>query len=305
MTTCNVLNAGRLGCLARELAVPAASVVVLLLALVAACATVPGPDLSGMTFTSEPLVGKVIWRDLITEDIDAARRFYGGLFGWEFEESKGADGRRYVLARHGNVYVSGIVPVASPGDGMRLSRWLPYVSVADVDAAVARSASAGAAVAVAARNVNLGRVAAIVDPEGAVLGFAQSDIGDPDDRTTAGAPGRPVWSELLSDDPEAAAAFYRSVVGYEVRRIARRGGTYTILGSAGVDRAGILANPTTQWRPLWLTYFAVSDPEAAAERARELGGRILLKPSPQIREGSMAVVTDPSGAVLVLQRFPG
>src|SRR5690554_3129156 len=113
-----------------RIGIPTAFIAVLLLALVAACTTTRGPDLSGMSFTSEPLVGKVIWRDLITEDIEAARRFYGDLFGWEFEESTSADGRRYVLARLGNVYVSGLVPVASPGDGTRLSRWLPYVSVA-------------------------------------------------------------------------------------------------------------------------------------------------------------------------------
>jgi predicted enzyme related to lactoylglutathione lyase len=54
---------------------------------------------------------------------------------------------------------------------------------------------------------------------------------------------------------------------------------------------------------VWLTYFGVDDPAAAAARAQALGGKVLLPASPQLREGSMAVVTDPSGAVLVLQKL--
>jgi uncharacterized protein len=271
--------------------------------VVGACAMAGRPDLSGMSFASEPLIGKMVWHDLITEDIDAAQKFYGGLFGWTFEESTGTRGPEYLLARDGDVYVAGLLPIASPDDGTRVSRWLPYVSVADVDETVTRSVSAGADVAASARDVSLGRVAAIVDPEGAVMGFARSNVGDPDDRTTAAGPGRVVWSELLSNDPGAAADFYRSIVGYDARRVERRGGEYTLLSAAGKDRAGILENPSTEWKPVWLTYFGVDDPAAAAMQAKALGGRIVLEPSPEIREGSMAVVTDPSGAVLVLQRW--
>jgi uncharacterized protein len=269
----------------------------------AACATVTRPDLSGMSFSTAPLVGKAVWHDLITEDVDAARRFYGGLFGWSFEEATGPGRRGYALARSGNVYVAGFVPVVAPADGSRLSRWLPYLSVTDVDQSVTSGVAAGARVAVAARNVSLGRVAAIVDPEGAVIGVVKSNVGDPDDKTTAAAPGRVVWTELLSNDSSAAAAFYRSMVGYEVRDVERRGGTYTLLANGGTDRAGILKNPAQEWNPVWLTYFGVQDAAAAAKKAEELGGKILLPASPELRDGSMAVVADPSGAVLVLQKW--
>lgn len=270
--------------------------------LIAACTTAGRPDLSGMSFSPRPLTGKLIWHDLVTEDLDAARHFYGGLFGWTFEESTGLRGEDYLLARDGNTYVAGLVSIERPDDATRLSRWLPYVSVADVDAAVADSVEAGAEVAASARDVGLGRVAAIVDPQGAVIGLARSSVGDPDDRTTAAAPGRVVWSELLADDPAAAAEFYGRVVGYTPRSVERRRGTYTMLSAGGQDRAGILANPTEDWKPVWLTYFGVEDPGAAAEQAKALGGRVVLAPSAEVRDGNMAVVADPSGAVLVLQR---
>jgi predicted enzyme related to lactoylglutathione lyase len=42
----------------------------------------------------------------------------------------------------------------------------------------------------------------------------------------------------------------------------------------------------------------------AARRAAELGGEVLLTPSPELREGTLAVVTDPAGAVFALQQWP-
>lgn len=278
-----------------------ASPVVFGLALIIACSSNP-PIPDAMTFSSDPLVGKIVWHDLITGDIDAAREFYSGLFGWTFESSVGPEGRPYALARDGDIYVAGLVE-AQPDDGVNVSRWLPFVSVPDVDRAARIGTAMGGDVAVAPRDVPRGRVAAVIDLEGAVIGLARSSIGDPDDRTTAAAPGRVVWTELLSDNPNGASQFYGQLVGYESRTIERRGGQYTMLGAAGQDRAGVMANPSPDWSPVWLTYFGVDDPSAAASLAQSLGGTVVLPASPDLREGTMAVVTDPSGAILVLQQW--
>ena len=266
-----------------------------------ACTTGSRPDLSGMSFASEPLIGKIMWCDLMTDDVDGAKRFYGGLLGWTFDMTQGPAGQDYAVASSGNVYVAGMVEVEGATDGTNYSRWLPYISVADVDTSVSKAVAAGASVAVSARDINLGRVAALIDPEGAVIGLARSSFGDPDDSTTAPAAGRPVWSELLSNKPSAAADFYRKLGDYEINVIERRGGEYILLVSNDVNRAGILKNPAENYDPVWLTYFGVDDPAAAAALAESLGGKIILPVSPELRDGSMAVVTDPSGAILVLQ----
>ena len=246
----------------------------------------------------------MIWHDLVTDDIDSAQQFYGGLFGWTFHASDGARGNEYLIASMGDKIVAGLVAIDSPEDDQNYSRWLPYMSVADVDDAVSRGVVAGATVAATARDVNVGRVAAIVDPQGAVIGLAASSIGDPDDITTAAAPGRPVWTELLADDPAAATEFYRSIVNYDTRTIERRGGEYTVLASKGSDRAGILQNPAKgEYVPVWITAFGVEDPAVAAAKAESLGGTIVLPVSPELRDGTTAVVTDPSGAILVLQSW--
>jgi predicted enzyme related to lactoylglutathione lyase len=271
--------------------------------LLASCAAPSRVDTSGMSFSADPLIGKVVWNDLITEDLAAARRFYSGMFGWTFEDTTGPGGREYVLARSGGMYVAGMVPIASRTDDVTVSRWLPYVSVADVDASVSAATAAGGRVAVGARNVDLGRVAAIIDPEGAVIGLARSALGDPDDATTTPRAGKVIWNELLANDPNSAASFYASVVGYQARAIERRGGPYTLLSAQGSDRAGILRNPIDSWAPIWLTSFGVPDAGAAAARAESLGGKILIPVSPEVRGGTMAVVSDPSGALLVLQQL--
>ena len=271
---------------------------------VTACTTASRPDLTGMSFASEPLLGKVIWYDLITEDLDSSRTFYAGLLGWTFEESSGSRGENYLVARNGDVVVAGLLGIDAPDDAENYSRWLPYISVDNVDAALARSTAAGATVAATARNVSFGRVAAIVDPQGAVIGLARSTIGDPDDFTTTAAPGRPVWTELLANDPQAAATFYGSLANYDVRTVSRRGGEYTVLASDGTDRAGIFQNPAEgEYMPVWITAFGVSDPAAAAAKVESLGGAIVLPVSAELRDGTTAVVTDPSGAILVLQSW--
>lgn len=278
-----------------------AHALILALLLATACATSGSGDGSGMTFSAQPLQGKVVWNDLITEDAEAARRFYGGMFGWTYRDAGTRDGNPYSLAKSGNTYVAGIVSIKPQPDGRKRTRWLPYVSVPDIDASLSRTRDAGGTVAATA-DLAAGRIAAIVDPEGAVIGLVRSGIGDPDDRTTRAAPGRVVWTELLADDPEAAARFYAGVVGFEVETLERRGGRYIMLLGDGVQRAGILQQPDTEWDPLWLTYLGVEDAAAAATKAQSLGGKVLLAPSAQIREGTIAVVEDPSGAVLVLQK---
>ena len=128
---------------------PVAGLTALLLAVPTGCVSTSGIDTSAMSFSQEPLVGKVVWNDLSTQDLDVARRFYGGLFGWTFEQSTAPGGQPYLLARSGRILVAGLVAVNSPSKDVVLSRWVPYVSVSNVDSSVARATAAGATVALA------------------------------------------------------------------------------------------------------------------------------------------------------------
>ncbi len=277
---------------------------VILLAGITACASTTTSLMSGMSLSDEPLTGKFVWHDLVTTDLEADKRFYTGLFGWTYEQRRGPNGNPYTLARSGDRFVAGMVVEPQPKDGGVISRWLGYLSVPDLGLAVKQNGAAGGSAVVERLDISdYVSVAAIIDPQGAVLGLAQSNIGDPDD-SRAGTPGRVVWNELLANDPVAAAQFYKALAGYKVDVQQRNGGEYTLLIADGVKRAAILQNPMDGVEPLWLTYFGVQDVKAATAKVGGLGGRVLLAPAADIRDGMQALVVDPSGALLALQQLP-
>lgn len=277
---------------------------VIVLAGITACASTTTSLMSGMSLSEEPLTGKFIWHDLVTTDLEAGKRFYSGLFGWTYEQRRGPNGNPYTLAKSGDRFVAGMVVEQPPKDGSDVSRWLGYLSVPDLGLAVKQNGTAGGSTVVERLDISdFVRVAAIIDPQGAVLGLAQSSIGDPDD-SDAGKSGRVVLDELLASDPAAATRFYKALAGYKVDVQQRNGGEYTLLIVDGVKRAGILKNPLDGVDPLWLTYFGVQDVKATTAKVGGLGGRVLLTPAADIRDGKLALVVDPSGALLALQQLP-
>ena len=123
--------------------------------------------------------------------------------------------------------------------------------MADVDRAVELTRSAGgSAVAGPADLPNIGRGAVVLDPDGAPLGLLRSRIGDPMDGTEP-ALHRFMWTEHLSRDPQASAAFYASLAGFEVRKMDFGGRSYWVLVH-GRERAALLRNPTGVDQPIWL-----------------------------------------------------
>src|SRR5664279_1327241 len=108
------------------------SVVLSLLALAATAAALPpihDPP------TNEYKYGKFVWIDLVTPDVAGAQKFYGALFGWSFAEM-GTDRGPYTLAYQDGMPVAGIAARQPVPGQKRLSRWIAYMSVADVDRSV-------------------------------------------------------------------------------------------------------------------------------------------------------------------------
>ena len=199
-----------------------------------------------------PLLGKFVWRDLVTENPDAVKPFYAALFGWEFEEGR-------ALARP--TPWSSPAASTSPASARRVatqpdqpvSQWLSFMSVADVDRAAEQTRAAGGSVVAGPLDLpNIGRGAVVLDPDGAPLGLLRSSIGDPADTPTP-ALNRFLWTEHLSRDPQASADFYAALVGFEVRKSDFGGKPYWVLVK-GRERAGLLRNPIAVDRPIWLAY---------------------------------------------------
>ena len=271
--------------------------------LAAGCAGLPGTaSTPALTPPDKPLVGKFVWRDLVTEDPDSVKPFYAELFRWEFVDST-AFGAPYALVKSRGELIAGISKARRSVPNQPVSQWISFLSVASVDRAVDLTQREGGSLVAGPLDLpRVGRGAVVLDPEGAPLGLLRTSAGDPVD------PAEPainafLWTEHLSRAPAEAAAFYARLTGSEVRRTEQAGIAYWLLWQ-GRPRAGLLRNPLAIDRPVWLAYVRVADPAAAAERAARLGGRVLLAPRKEVRSGTLALVADPTGAVLALQKWP-
>jgi predicted enzyme related to lactoylglutathione lyase len=69
-------------------------------------------------------------------------------------------------------------------------------------------------------------------------------------------------------------------------------------------RAGVAELNWDDVRPHWIPYVKVDDPAAVAARVESLGGTLVFAPDPDIRGGSVAIVQDPTGGVLAIQKWP-
>ena len=114
-----------------------------------------------------------------------------------------------------------------------------------------------------------------------------------------------MWIELWAHDAMAAITLYQSIAGYGVE------GTdviaspeYRVLTRDGRPRAGVNQIPWPEVQPNWLPYIKVDDPAAVARQARELGCSVLIPPLQEVRNGSVALLLDPTGAAFAIQRWP-
>jgi predicted enzyme related to lactoylglutathione lyase len=241
--------------------------------------------------------GKVIWADLVTPDLAAAKRFYGGLFGWTFNDIHTGDSE-YSIALLDGMPVAGILQPANRSGEHRQPAWLTFLSVQDVSQAQRITLAQGGRVLSQPRSHAVrGRQAVFADAQGAVFAVLQSSSGDPPDELAA--PGEWIWSSLVTHDPHAAAAFYRALFGYEIFDLPSDDGSeHVLLSSDGYARAS--ANPlpgdATKLHPHWLNFIRVVSTTDTVARVAASGGRVLVQPYPDRHGGLVAVVADPAGA---------
>lgn len=247
--------------------------------------------------------GKVVWHDLLTEDPAAARRFYAGLFGWTFRDIDLGGGQTYTVIEHDGRAIGGLVDARGINPGVNVSRWVPVLTVAELDAAMAAARAAGSTVFQAPVTIlQRGRMAVIGDPQGAVVTLLEPRGGTPADRPTE--PGDWLWNEVWSSDPDGTLAFYRGLVpAFEVGRIGDTDDGYRYLSAGGAPRVGVLPKPVEGIKNTWVAYVKVADPAATAAAAERLGGEVLLPPRANPLGGEVAILNDPTGAGFLIQRW--
>ena len=110
------------------------------------------------------------------------------------------------------------------------------------------------------------------------------------------------WVDLATPDPEAARAFYGSVLDWTAEDpYTDLGVPYTMLSYQGRQAAGLYPlSPDQGPVPYWSSYVSVSDVDAVSERAVALGATLVMAPMDVMEEGRMCFIQDPTGALLGL-----
>ncbi len=113
------------------------------------------------------------WNELATGDVAAAKKFYSELFGWTMEAFPMPD-FEYTVVKSGDVMVGGIMPKPEQMKDAP-PQWSVYIAVGDCDATLERAKKLGAKVIAPPMDIpDVGRFAAIADPQGAAISFIKN-----------------------------------------------------------------------------------------------------------------------------------
>ena len=247
--------------------------------------------------------GTPCWIDLATSDPEGARRFYGGLFGWELEVGP-AEAMYYTQARIGGLPVAGLMGEPKP-DGVPVG-WTTYFATDDVDGTVKRITDSGGTVTMAPEDVmDQGRMAMAADPQGAMFGLWQA--GRHFGSALVNEPGTICWNELMTPDLDATRRFYSAVFGYDWEDIdtGPDGPGYATFAVEGRQVGGAMQLDPQQAggaAPSWMADFAVADTDATVDTARQLGGAISV-PATDSSYGRFAILRDPQGGAFAIIRL--
>lgn len=113
--------------------------------------------------------GAVSWTELMTTDVEAAKRFYSALFGWKLEAMPMGEGGEYHVISVGDMQIGGIM-ARPPQGGDMPPAWGSYVTVEDVDATAAKVKDLGGNILTEPQDIpKVGRFCVLQDPQGAVI----------------------------------------------------------------------------------------------------------------------------------------
>ena len=269
--------------------------------------------------------GVPCWIDTSQPDPDDAVAFYRDLFGWDFEDvmPPGSEGKYFIARiRGGDVAAVGSLPEGAP----RVAGWNTYVWVDDADETASKVRAAGGSVLMEPFDVmDAGRMAVFADPEGAA--FCVWQAKQHQGARIVNEQGSLNFNGLNTRDVSGAKAFYGAVFGWQTLALGGGVEMWTLPGYGdhlelsnpglreGIVGMGVAAEfadvvasispiPDDQpdVPPHWSVTFSVDDADATAQRAAELGGKVLVAPfdAPWVRT---TVIGDPQGATFIASKF--
>jgi predicted enzyme related to lactoylglutathione lyase len=118
--------------------------------------------------------GALCWNELYTSDLDAAKGFYNGLLGWDWQEFENSPEPYFVIMNQGRAN-GGVRGLADPG---LPPNWLVYFAVEDIDAGVAKVGELGGQTMMGPIDIGIAKIAIVQDPQGAVFALYAGQLED-------------------------------------------------------------------------------------------------------------------------------
>jgi predicted enzyme related to lactoylglutathione lyase len=260
-----------------------------------------------MATATSTLLGRPVWYELMTTDPAAAESFYRKVIGWTSTPFEGASDPYTIFKRSGDVQVAGLM---KRPDSMNMPPfWAMYVAVPKLEDAVAHIKRLGGGEMSPVIDVpSVGRLQMMTDPQGAAFYIIQPASAEQSPET-APEVGAASWHELMTTDAPAAMKFYHDVFGWQPSEAMDMGpmGKYQMFNRPHGMIGGMMNKPPelANVPPHWAIYFRVADIDAAAERVKGNGGRILNGPM-EVPGGDRIVnAMDPQGAAFSMHAKGG
>jgi len=246
-----------------------------------------------MAKVEKRLAGTPAWYDLMTPDLEGARKFYGELFGWNFVVGQPEMGY-YTMCRIGEANAAGMG--LRPKDAPYPTAWSIYFKTDDINASAETVKANGGKVMMGPMQVGPeGSMVVCQDPTGATFGYWQ--YGRHTGAHVADEHGAMTWAEACTRDGATAKDFYAKVLDCQPHKM--EGMEYWTLDKGGKQHCGVMHMDDKFPQEIpnhWAVYFAVNDTDAACELIKKMGGKVNHGPF-DTPYGRIAVVSDPYGAV--------
>lgn len=237
-----------------------------------------------------------MWFEYVSTNAPKAQGFYGEVFGWSTREVP-MPGQPYTMIAVDGDTIGGYRP--TPPGAPTQAQWIPHLQVANAAESAAQAKALGGTIAMpAAKLGEVGSMAVVRDPHGAVVALWQPSQaqGTGDYKHTS---KNWCWNQLLTNDVPGALAFYTKLGGFTDKQVDMGPvGLYYLLQADGKDRAGVKEAPSKDVPQHWLPYVQVDNAQATCDRAAKLGATITMPPSMIPTVGTIAHFTDPLGATI-------
>lgn len=251
--------------------------------------------------------GTFCWVELGTSDQEAAKKFYGELFGWSANDIPMGPEGVYTMFQLNGKDVGAAYTQGNEETSVGIPpNWGLYICVENADESAKAIAAAGGSMLAGPFDVfDAGRMAIAQDPTGATF-----KIWQPLNNTGVGILGEVnsmCWQELATRDLPTAKKFYATVFGWDPQTKEGDSMQYTEIFLKDADGKPfafggmyVMMPHMEGIPPHWLPYFSVADCDSTVEKAKSLGGQPHVPPMDIPNVGRFAMLTDPQGAAFAI-----